>query len=304
MAELEESGYLYQPHTSAGRVPTDKGFRLYVDGLLEVRPLPPAARQQIEKVLLAEENPEQLLSRASYLLSSLTGELGFVLAPQVSSINLRHIEFIRLNRQKILVIIVSTSGLVQHRVIKVDEDMTQGELDRAGRLLVERFSGRSLLAIRRELLEMMEREKELYDLLLRRAILLASLCLSADENQAAQVYLGSTANLLQKPEFADLEKMGELLRTLEEKAKLVKLISECIDSDRPGVAIRIGSENRLASVRTCSLIASPYAVGDSVAGSLGVLGPVRMRYGRAIPVVEFVAKLVGQLLGNPTRGTL
>ena len=307
MADLEEAGYLTHPHTSAGRVPTDKGSRFYVDHILQQTRLSASDETAIQRGLLGEQWPsaDQLMSRASHLLSYLSESVGIVVSPSLSHDLIKHIEFVRLSDGRILVITVSRAGLVQDRLVRVEEGFTQDELDRTARYVNANFSGLSLVAIRAELLKRMLEEKALYDRLLQNAILLCERGLSDQEGAGPEVFIDGASNIISKPDFADTERMRELFRVFEEKSRLVKLLNECVSPvPQPAVGVRIGAENSLPSLRGCAVITSPYSYDNQIVGSLGVVGPVRMEYARMINVVNYVARLLEQALADAPRNAL
>jgi len=300
MAELEEAGYLTHPHTSAGRIPTDKGYRYYVDNML--KPSRPSKSDQdvIRRELLSEEmlGVDQLMERTSHLLSQLSENVGIVIPPLQAYDPIQHISFVKLADRRILVVTVSKTGLVQDRAIRVDEDFTQDELDKTSRYLVENFSGLSLIEIRRQILQLMSEEKALYDRLLQNAIVICSSGL-AEESQTAEVYLDGTSNIINKPDFADTERIRTLFRLFEEKSRLVKILNEYIaQSPKGSICVRIGSENMALGMQDCAIIASPYYYRDSVYGSIGVVGPTRIEYLRLINVVNYVARLFERLMDS------
>jgi heat-inducible transcriptional repressor len=299
MADLEEMGYLRHPHASAGRVPTDKAYRLYVDYMLEKREITPGERKLIDTSLRSEDNPELLMTRTCQVLSSVSQNLGIVVSPPISQVSLQHIQFIKLSDNRILVVLVSRSGIVQNRVIHPSEDYSQNELDQAARYIVENFKERTLAEIKRSLASMIGEERALYDQLVRRVILLSNQAFSeASEGSTAEIYFDGASNLIKNPEFSDITRMRGLFETIEEKNRLASIISECIRGDTQEVRITIGAENALEGIEDCTLIASRYVVDDKTVGSLGILGPTRMEYARAISLVEYVARIFGQVLGN------
>jgi heat-inducible transcriptional repressor len=297
MAELEEAGYLTHPHTSAGRVPSEKGFRFYVDLLPESSRVDKAAERRIVQVLEDSDTPEELMSRTSFLLSEISKNIGIVIAPPLATTQLKHIEFLDLGDGKILVIFVSTSGLVQRKVIRLKEHYQQTELDRAGRFLVERFSDRTLTEIRNELLRMMEAERSIYDRML------TLLCTWNDtleaETEPESVYVQGTVNMLDHAEFATLGPLRELFRMLEEKGRLVRILNECIgSSSSSSVKIVIGSELGIPTMRDFTVVTSSYAAKDSTVGFLGIIGPIRMEYDRVISTVGYLGRLVSQRINT------
>ena len=297
VADLEEAGYLEQPHTSAGRVPSDKGYRFFVDQMLDETRLSDTDEVALQQGLFGADwvSADHLLARASHLLSHVSDGVGIVVMPTRDIV--KHIDFVRLGEGRILVITVSRAGLVQDRVARLDEDFAQDELNSTARYLNENFSGMSLVAIRNELLRRLSEERDLYHRLVQNAILLCERGLSESEEEAPEIFVEGAANMVTKPDFADKEKIRELLRVFEEKSRLVKLLNECIAPSIPQpVSVRIGAENSLPSLRGCAVITSYYGFGDQVRGSLGVVGPVRMEYARMIGVVNYVARLLEQAL--------
>jgi heat-inducible transcriptional repressor len=297
MAELEDEGYLTHPHTSAGRVPSEKAFRFYVDLLPESTRVDKAAQRRIVQVLEDSDTPEQLMSRTSFLLSEISKNIGIVIAPPLATTQLKHIEFLDLGEGKILVIFVSTSGWVQRKVIRLRELYKQAELDRAGRFLVERFSDRTLTEIRNELLRMLEAERTVYDRMLK------LLCTWNDtlesENESESVYVQGTVNMLDQTQFENLGPVRELFRMLEEKGRLLKILNECIASNTAGtVKIAIGSEMGIPSMRDFTVVTSSYVAKDSTVGFLGIIGPIRMEYDRVISTVGYLGRLVSQRINT------
>ena len=305
MAELEEAGLVEQPHTSAGRVPTDKGYRFYVDHLIGDAHLTAADLAMIERMLASPRTddsatPARLMEKASHLLSELSQNVGIVISPALAGNLLQHIEFVALSDGRILVVLVFAPGLVQHKVIRIDEPLTQDELERTARYLNVEFSGKSLLAIRAEILQRMCAEKALYDRLLRNAMLLCGSSLVGEELETGDVYVDGASNILVKPDFADIERLRELFRTLEEKTRLVKILNECLAA-RAGAAgqvrVAIGRELNSPAMQTCALISAPYRVGaGEVSGTISVIGPMRLEYALLMSVVGHVARQVERMM--------
>src|SRR5499427_3949084 len=294
MADLEDEGYLAQPHTSAGRIPSEKGYRFYVDHLADSGRLSKSDERYVSRMLSESDSPEDVMSRASVVLSTISKNVGIVIAPPMGATVLKHIEFLDLSDGKILVIFVSTSGLLQRKLIRVAEGYTQEELDKAGRYLVEKFSGKTLTEIRNDLLRMMQAERTLYDRMLS---LLQTWRDTLEEFTTPDgVYVQGTVNIINQPEFADVERMRMLFQMFEEKGRLVKILNECIASNPPeGVKIAIGSELGVADMRDFSLITSSYVSSDHTTGFLGIIGPTRMQYELSISIVGYLGRLVGEM---------
>lgn len=309
MGELEDADLVEQPHTSAGRIPTDKGYRFYVDHLLQNARLSRADRMAIDALLMdpadsAREEPDRLMERTSHVLSALSENVGIVVWPSLAENRLQHIEFLQLADRRILVILVSTANIVRNRIIHVDEQLMQEDLEHTSRYLNANFRGKSLLAIRAEILELMQEEKALYDKLLHHAMLLFDTSLADEESTAGDVYVDGASNMLAKPDFADVERMRELFRTFEEKSRLVKILNECLAKDQMfpgGVKVVIGREHAAPSMRDCALITAPYRIGaGEITGTLGVVGPMRIEYARLMAVVNYLARVVERTLSAET----
>ena len=297
MADLEEMGFLAQPHTSAGRVPTDKGYRYYVDGLLDPFRLAPRDRALIDESLsrVASEFGEAI-EIIPKLLSRLSSQVGCVITPPIRDAVLKHIEFVRLHERRVLCVFVDRSGVVSHRIIEVGEEYAQADLDRAGRYFVEEFAGLVLGEIRSRLVALMAQEKAAFDVLLRNAINLGTLYLNAEQDERRLVLEG-TANIMKHPEFADMDTMRRLFETFEEKHHLVKLLDRCLDAS--GVRVVIGSETDDPALGSLALVASPYQADQHSAGIVGLLGPTRMEYERAVALVDYISRLLSSLLTSP-----
>ena len=296
MSDLEEEGYLSQPHTSAGRIPSEKGYRFYVDNLADSGKLSKSDERYVSRMLSESETPEDVMSRACVVLSTISKNVGIVVAPPMAATVLKHIEFVNLGDGKILVIFVSTAGLLQRKLIRVSETYNQEELDKAGRYLVEKFSGKTLTDIRSELLRRMQAERALFDRMLS---LLEMWRESLDQEPVVldSVYLQGTANIISQPEFADVERMRTLFQMFEEKGRLLKILNECISSSSTeGVNIVIGSELGVPDLRDFTLITSSYASSDHTTGVLGIIGPTRMQYERGISIVGYLGRLVGEII--------
>jgi heat-inducible transcriptional repressor len=308
MSDLEEPGFVEQPYTSAGRTPTDKGYRYYVDNMLGEARLSRGDLKAIDQLFSQNEvdavaAPDRFMETASHVLSALSQNVGIVVSPSLAENRLKHIEFVQLPDQRILVVLVSISNIIHNKVIRTTDNLTQDELDRTSRYLNTEFSGKSLLAIRAEIVELMKEEKALYDHLLRNAALLCERSLEGEDESGADVYVDGASNILTKPDFVDVERMQELFRTFEEKSRLIKILNECVSQDSHGatgdVHVVIGREHPATSLRNCTLITTSYRVGsnDSV-GTLGVVGPMRIEYARIMAMVNYMARLIEQRLGE------
>jgi len=298
MSELEALGLLYQPHTSAGRIPTEKGFRIYVDSILNVHELSDQEQNEIRYFYSIHEiEGTELFRETSRILSSSSHYLGVVLAPRMSSVVLQHMEFVKLRRHQVLAILVSTTGLVYNRVIEVEEDLSQSELDHLSDYLNSFLAGLTLYQVREKLIEQMRVEKGNYDRLLEQALKLGEKAFSSIDE--TDVFIEGKTNILNEPEFGNVSRMTDLFRAFEEKATMVKLLDQFMDPK--GVQIAIGSETQVEEMETCSLVTSTYGCGGRVWGALGVIGPRRMNYSKIIPLVDYSAKVLTEILERHYR---
>jgi len=301
MAELEEIGLLEQPHTSAGRIPSDMGYRYYVDNMLDSIELSENDLSAIESLTSGAEitRPDRLMERASHVLSELTNNVGIVVWPSLAENRLKQIRFMKLPDDRILVVLVSTSNIVHDKVITLDEDISQDELNRTARYLNAEFEGKSLFAIRAEIIALMRQEEALYDSVVRNAILLCERSLQ-DDSDTAEVFLDGASNILGKPEFSSAENIRELFRTFEEKSRLVKILNECVaDESRKGaVKVLIGHENLASSMQHCAVFTRSYQLSEDLSGTLGVVGPTRIEYGRMMAVVNYLGRFIERAFMN------
>ncbi len=305
MSDLEDFGLVGQPHTSAGRIPTDKGYRFFVDNLLGVLRLSNEDLSLINKELGLNEidssaAPDRLMERTSQLLSALSQNVGIVVSPSLAKDRLQHIEFVNLSDKRILVVLVSAPNIVHNKIIRLNETFSNEQLDRTSNYLNAKFSGKSLAEIRAEILKLMHEETSLFDKLLQTAMILCSQSIESEADNQGEVYVDGTSNILTKPDFADLERLRELVRTIEEKSRLVQILTECIERDRTikgSVQVIIGSENSASSLQNCTLITAPYRIGggDTI-GTLSVLGPTRIEYARMISIVSYVARILEKMM--------
>jgi heat-inducible transcriptional repressor len=290
MADLESMGLLYAPHTSAGRVPTEKGLRLFVDGLLEIGELAPDERIAIEARMSGSGRQiEDLLTQATQSLAGLSRCAGLMVTAKQDSA-LKHVEFVAVAPGKALVIIVSEDGQVENRVIDTPIGLPVSALSEAGNYLGARLRGRTIDTARAEILAELDGEKLELDALTAKVVAAGLATLAGPEKV---LIVRGTANLLDSQ--ADLERIRTLFEDIERKADLIRLLELAKEGD--GVRIFIGSENRLFSLSGSSIVAAPYANAQGkIVGVIGVLGPTRLNYGRIIPMVDHTAKVIGRLL--------
>lgn len=295
MADLEEAGLLYSPHTSAGRMPTDKGLRFFVNGLLERGNISKGDQDIVEqRCQSAGHNLPALLEEATSLLSGLSQCAGLVVAPKTDS-KLKHVEFVGLGPDKALVVLITEDGLVENRVIKLPNSLPPSALVEATNYLSSRLAGKSLKQAKEAIFNELSQHKADLDELASKVVE-DGLAIWAGGEEGGSLIVKGQANLLGGlSETQDLEQIRTLFETLEAKESMVKLLDESIGAD--GVQIFIGAENGLFNLSGCSAIVSPYHNSqDKVVGAIGVIGPTHMNYGKIIPLVDYTAKLIGKMI--------
>ncbi len=296
MADLEEMGFLAQPHTSSGRVPTERAYRYYVDYLLDAAPGLSGKEGLAALRLTPSDDVKDTLHEVSRLLSLLSNYTGVVVTPRFSSLRFKRVEFVRLGGRSLLAIFVTEDGFIQHRKVDMDEEPSVEQLRLIAEELNTRFRGQDLRTIRTILIEEMREHKRQYDQLMDQVINAAQ---GALNHQPDDLFVEGKANILDLPEFADVAKMKALFKTFEEKYMMMTLVDKGLDSH--GVQVFIGSENAVLGVNDLSLVLANYRCGGQTYGTLGVLGPTRMEYARVIPLVDHVATLLGQFLQEQSR---
>ena len=293
MAELEELGYLVSPHTSAGRIPTEKGYRFYVDTILRVSEMDRGQKDRIELQYRQQGlQMTDMLREASRTLSSISHYTGLVMIPRLKATIFRHIEFVKLSPRLILAVFVTQSGLVQNKLVEVDEDLSPRELEKITNYLNQTMTGLSIQDVRTRIITEMAQEKALYDQLMRRAFTLSSAALVDESN--GDVIIEGTSRFLEQPEFSDLDCMKRIVQTFEQKSALVELLDRGLETK--GVQVIIGSETEHTELSDCSLITAAYSGKRGTLGTLGVIGPNRMPYATIIPIVDYTASLISRLL--------
>lgn len=293
MAELEDLGYLVSPHTSAGRIPTEKGYRFYVDTILRVSEMDRRQQDRIELQYRQQGlQMTDMLREASRTLSSISHYTGLVMIPRLKATIFRHIEFVKLSPRLILAVFVTQSGLVQNKLVEVDEDLSPRELEKITNYLNQTMTGLSIQDVRTRIITEMAQEKALYDQLMRRAFTLSSAALVDESN--GDVIIEGTSRFLEQPEFSDLDCMKRIVQTFEQKSALVELLDRGLETK--GVQVIIGSETEHTELSDCSLITAAYSGKRGTLGTLGVIGPNRMPYATIIPIVDYTASLISRLL--------
>jgi heat-inducible transcriptional repressor len=293
MSDLEDIGLIAQPHVSAGRVPTETGLRFYVNSILELRPLAESEKRRIQNYLReSSQEVDELLKTTSRMLAVVTEQAAVVSRPKSSVTVFKHIEFIKLREQLVLMVLVTQSGLVQNKILEIDEDLSQTELDRLTQYLNELLSNLTLDQLKQKVLEEMKKDKDDFDALLSKALEISNQAFQ--EESEGEVYIEGRTNLMRYPEFSQIEILRNLFKAFEEKSTIIRLLDKSINAS--GIQIFIGSENQINEMEGCSVITAAYTKGDYPIGTLGVIGPTRMDYNRVIPIVDYTAKVVSRIL--------
>jgi len=295
MADLEDLGLIHSPHTSAGRVPTVNGYRLFVDTLLTVKPLHEQELDRLHKGLDKRED-DDLLSMASKLLSDTTQMAGVVTLPRKELVCLRHIEFLPLSNTRVLVIFVTNEHEVHNRIIHTSKKFSAAELLQAANYLTSIYSGKSLASVRAAVLKEMQEDQQRMNQSMLDAVSMAQLAFNKDESKEEDYVLSGQTNLMGFSELSDMDRLKGLFDAFSQKRGIIHLLDKCLAAD--GVQIYIGEESGYQAFDHCSLVTSSYAVNDEVVGVLGVIGPTRMAYERIIPFVDVTAKLLGAALNT------
>ncbi|WP_290651506.1 heat-inducible transcriptional repressor HrcA [Aquisalimonas sp.] len=297
MADLEELGYVRSPHTSAGRIPTDKGYRFFVDTLLSAQSLNVHTLHVTELRLPSGQSPDALVDSASNLLSGLTRLAGVVTLPRHVTRSLRHVEFLPLSDRRVLAILVYNEQDVENRIVHTDRDYSHNELQQVANFLNAEFAGQGVDTVRSELLKSMESDKERMNALMASVIELGGKVFNdqSDGDSEDYVVAGQT-NLMEFEELSNVEKLRSLFQAFTEKRDILHILDQCLAAD--GVQIFIGEESGYHVFDGCSLVTSPYSAEGEVLGVLGVIGPTRMEYDRVIPIVDMTAKLLGAALNQ------
>jgi len=301
MAELEEGGLLTHPHTSAGRIPSAVGFRRYVELVLDEHRAGRGAEAAVAVLAPEMAGMPALLSQAARALSSLSSYVGVALRPGLDQILLRSAQFVGLEGDRVVVIVVGERGVVSNRVVQVEESYPQEELDRIARYIVNRFQGRSLADVRKVVTSELARDRQARDVAVGRLLDLALSTIGSGSEEGA-VLVDGAADCLQRPQFVDVEAAQQLLRAYEEKGRIGRLLESCLE--REGVQVQIGGpdehadERELAGLPDLAFVASPYGDGERTLGSVGVLGPTRMSYEHVIRMVAQAAEEISSALGN------
>jgi heat-inducible transcriptional repressor len=293
MADLEEMGFVASPHTSAGRIPTPKGYRFFVDTLLTVRPLEELEREQLTRTLLPDD-PQRVVANASQLLSDLTHFAGLVVSPRRRGAVLRHVEFFKLSEKRVLLIIVASDGEVQNRVLVTDRNHTPSQLTEAGNFINQHYAGLEFDQVRtRVRTELIDLHRDISSLM-QQAIEAGS---ESVRQPGDGVVISGGRNLLENDDLSgDMQRLRKLFELFERKTQLLDILE--ISERADGVKIFIGGDSDVVPLDECSIVTAPYEVDGHVVGTVGVIGPTRMAYERVIPIVDVTARLVSSALSQ------
>ena len=300
LAKLEELGLLQHPHTSAGRVPTDRGYRFFVDSLLRAE-MPPADSAELvdlrEHLETTHEGPKELIASASQLLSRITHLAGLVTMPLAPAATLTQIEFVNLTENRVLVVLVFNDREVQNRIVQLDRRYGPEELRRAANFLNEHCRSRSLAELHSELLRQKKETHASINQVMLDAISIAqTVCAPGTSQDGIEYVIAGETNLMGLAELSSVDKLKRLFEAFTEKRDILHLLDQSLRAD--GVQIFIGHESGYQILDDVSVITAPYSTGEGVAGVLGVIGPTRMAYERVIPIVDITAKLLGSALNS------
>ncbi|MGO9119356.1 MAG: heat-inducible transcriptional repressor HrcA [Desulfomonilaceae bacterium] len=293
MSDLTESGYITQPHVSAGRIPTDLGYRYYVDTRVGLGQVDLKEQAAIESLLSsAVADLRDLLRRSSWILAGLSKQAGIVAAAAVAEQTFKAIEFIKVADDRVLVVLVSTGGSVQNRLIYDEDGIKQETLESYSRMLNDMLKDLDLRQARERIEQELKKEKTLVDVVLAKVLRLGQTILSDDPSR--ELFIEGQSNILDEPEFAQVERLRALLTTFEQKSNLLKILDKTLEAQ--GVQILIGSEHGLDSIESCSIVAYPIHAHEIALGSIAVIGPKRMDYQKVISVVDTTALILTRLL--------
>ncbi|MDQ7783002.1 MAG: heat-inducible transcriptional repressor HrcA [Desulfomonilaceae bacterium] len=293
MSDLTEMGYIAQPHVSAGRVPTDRGYRFYVDMLLSRLIYDETEHESIEtRIRAAGLDLRDLLRQSSSVLAGLSRQAGVVSSTPPQELTFKTIEFIKVADDRILVVLVATSGFVQNKMILDEDGLDQQTLESYGRMLDDMLKHLDLRQAKERIEQELATEKARFDAMLANALRMGHTILSQDDSR--EIFIEGQTNILNEPEFAEVEKLKAVLLTFEEKSKLLKILDKTLDAE--GIQVFIGAEHGLNEIESCSIIAYPIRAADVAWASIGVIGPKRMDYHKVVPLVDTTARILTQLL--------
>lgn len=298
MADLEDLGYVYQPHTSAGRVPTDRGYRFFIDHLMKSRRLTQHERDVIDERVGGATELDDVMHEASSLLSKLSDQVGIAFLPTLHQFIVRSIDFILVSEKKILCVLVGSNGVVVNKMLDVSCSVTRDELDTISRYLTVNYAGSPLRKIQEELAALSGSEQSRHDQFFQKTIQLG--IDAVDDPPAEQeLFVEGTSSIFTKPEYANSDTLRRTIFALQEKHKLVEILSSCLDED--GVQIVIGSENHFTRNYNFALVASRYGSHETPSGIVAIIGPTRMEYGRIGPLVEYLGQVLSRKIEESSQ---
>lgn len=292
MADLEDLGYLQQPHTSAGRIPTDRGYRFFIDHLMKSRTLTAQEREVIDDQVAHASQVEEVLQLTSKLLSSLSDQVGVVFMPTLLQFAIRSMDFILVAENKIMVVIVGANGMVVNKLVETRLAVTRDELEKIGRYITTEFSGLTLDQIRRRLIRMTEQERALHDQMLQKTITLGIEAVNDVAPVEHELIVEGATSILTKPEFADAGALRKTFLALQEKEKLIHILESFLDEE--GLQILVGSESDFTQVHNFSIVARRYGTHSAPLGMVGIIGPMRMEYARMAPLVDYLGRALSR----------
>ncbi|MCK5917507.1 MAG: heat-inducible transcription repressor HrcA [Cocleimonas sp.] len=291
MSSLEKKGYIHAPHTSAGRVPTSRGYRLFVDTMVDINPLDAPLLRVVEEKLNRQQSVNGLIQSASGVLSGITQFAGIISIPRAQAVAIRHIEFLQLSATQVLVVLVMANNDVQNRIIQVERDFTSAELQQSSNYLNDVLVGKGLSQARDVLLNDMKQVRKDMNQMMMSAIELGEKALDlGDDTITESCVIAGKTNLMEYDDLGDIQKLRQLFAAFNQKRDVLSLLDKCLQAD--GVQIFIGKESGYTIFDDCSVVTAPYRLDDNQIGVLGVVGPKRMQYDRVIPVVDVTAKLL------------
>ena len=299
MSDLADAGSITKPHASAGRLPTDLGYRVFVDALMNVHHITPEERESIQgSPARRMAQVEQVVTQASRILSELTNQAGIVVLPGRDQLIFQTIQFIRMSSENLLVVIVSESGVIQNRVVPAGEDLEQEELNRISSYLNEEFGGLSLREVRVRVLKRMGEERDNLDRLYKQAEELSRRTFLDDEEEGGEaLFVEGASRVFTQPDFADdFDKLQNLYQAFEDKGRLIRLLDGCLNSQ--DITVFIGAENDIDGMNECSVVARSYSIDDRPLGTIGIIGPKRMHYDRVVSLVEWTADAVSRHISS------
>jgi heat-inducible transcriptional repressor len=292
MADLEDLGYLHQPHTSAGRIPTDRGYRFFITHLMRSRALSLREQAVIDEEVRGASEMDHVLQLSSSLLSKLSDQVGVVFMPTLLQFAVRSMDFILVAENKILCVIIGMNGVVVNKVIETRFSLTRDELEKISRYITGEFSGCTLELVRRRLIRLTEQERALHDQMMQKTITLGIEAVNDVAPFEHELYVEGAASILNKPEYADAASLRKIFLALQEKEKLIEILETCLTAD--GLQILIGSESDFTQIHNFSIVARRYGSSSSPLGMVGIIGPMRMEYARMAPLVDYLSRALSR----------